>query len=57
MIKNINNKEEKQLEYVMKSEKDAIERCKEENRGDEWVIGEITRVYEVDGHKILFKVG
>ena len=54
-IKNTGNKEEKQLEYVMKSEKDAIERCKEENQGDGWVIGEITRVYEVDGHKILFK--
>lgn len=54
-IKNISNKEEKQVEYVMKSEEDAIERCKEENKEDGWVISEITRVYEVDGHKILFK--
>ncbi len=53
-IKNIKNNGEKQLEYVMKSEKDAIERCKEENQ-EEWVIGEITRVYEVDGRKILLK--
>lgn len=45
---------EKVIYYVMYSEKDCYERWKKEYQQSSWFLDSITKIDEVDGHKISF---